>query len=112
MSIEKGRAYFRSLGIEDRVQEFQVSSATVELAAQALGVAPERQGRGLAKQLVRQAIHIARTKRQRALRLDVLGTNLPAQKLYTAMGFQYRTTLKLFYEDTGTTDYLLYELVL
>ena len=38
MSIEKGRAYFRALGLEDRVQEFTVSSATVELAAQALGV--------------------------------------------------------------------------
>ena len=38
MSIEKGRAYFRSLGIENRVIEFTVSSATVELAAQALGV--------------------------------------------------------------------------
>ena len=38
MSIEKGRAYFRALGIEDRVREFSVSSATVELAAQALGV--------------------------------------------------------------------------
>ena len=38
MSIEKGRAYFLALGIEDRVQEFDVSSATVELAAQALGV--------------------------------------------------------------------------
>jgi len=38
MSIERGRAYFRELGIEDRVQEFSVSSATVELAAQALGV--------------------------------------------------------------------------
>ena len=38
MSIEKGRAYFRALGIEDRVREFTVSSATVELAAQALGV--------------------------------------------------------------------------
>lgn len=38
MSIEKGRAYFRELGIEDRVMEFTVSSATVELAAQALGV--------------------------------------------------------------------------
>jgi len=38
MSIEKGRAYFRSLGIEDRVREFNVSSATVELAAQAVGV--------------------------------------------------------------------------
>ena len=38
MSIERGRAYFRSLGIENRVMEFDVSSATVDLAAQALGV--------------------------------------------------------------------------
>ena len=32
MSIEKGRAYFRALGMEDRVIEFTVSSATVETA--------------------------------------------------------------------------------
>ena len=38
MSIEQGRAYFRSLGMEDRVLEFEVSSATVELAAKAIGV--------------------------------------------------------------------------
>ena len=38
MSIEKGRAYFRQFGMEDRVLEFNVSSATVELAALALGV--------------------------------------------------------------------------
>ena len=38
MSIEKGRAYFRQFGMEDRVREFDVSSATVELAALALGV--------------------------------------------------------------------------
>ena len=38
MSIEKGRAHFRALGMEDRVIEFTVSSATVELAAAALGV--------------------------------------------------------------------------
>lgn len=42
MSIEKGREFFRSIGIEDRVQEFSVSSATVELAAEALGVIPAR----------------------------------------------------------------------
>lgn len=42
MSIEKGRAYFRELGIESRVMEFDVSSATVELAAQAVGVEPQR----------------------------------------------------------------------
>ena len=38
MSIEAGRAYFRQFGMENRVQEFTVSSATVDLAAKALGV--------------------------------------------------------------------------
>ena len=37
MSIEKVKAYFRTRGMEDRVLEFTVSSATVELAAIALG---------------------------------------------------------------------------
>ena len=38
MSIENGREYLKQFGVEDRVREFTVSSATVELAAQALGV--------------------------------------------------------------------------
>lgn len=38
MVIEKVRAFFRDLGMEERIQEFDVSSATVELAAQAVGV--------------------------------------------------------------------------
>ena len=42
MSIEIARAYLRSLGYEDRIQEFDVSSATVELAAKAVGVEPAR----------------------------------------------------------------------
>jgi len=42
MSIEKVKAYFKSVGLEDRVMEFPVSSATVELAAQALGCEPCR----------------------------------------------------------------------
>ncbi len=42
MAIEKVREYFKSFGIEDRILEFDVSSATVELAAQAVGCEPER----------------------------------------------------------------------
>ena len=42
MSIEKVRAYFTQLGLQDRILEFDVSSATVELAAQALGVEAKR----------------------------------------------------------------------
>lgn len=36
MSIEKVRDYFKEYGIEDKILEFPVSSATVELAAKAL----------------------------------------------------------------------------
>ncbi len=42
MAIEKVREYFRTLGIEDRILEFDVSSATVDLAAQAVGCEPAR----------------------------------------------------------------------
>ena len=37
MSIERVRDFFKGLGMEDRIREFDVSSATVELAAEALG---------------------------------------------------------------------------
>lgn len=36
MSIEKVRAYFKTKGIDGRIQEFDISSATVPLAAKAL----------------------------------------------------------------------------
>ncbi len=42
MSIERVRAYFKDQNIEDRIQEFEVSSATVELAAAALNCEPQR----------------------------------------------------------------------
>ena len=42
MSIDKVKAYFKTFGMEDQVLEFEVSSATVELAAQAVGCEPAR----------------------------------------------------------------------
>ena len=42
MAIEKVRAYLRERGMEDRIREFDVPSATVELAAQAVGCEPAR----------------------------------------------------------------------
>ena len=47
MSIQKVREYFKGLGIEERIREFEVSSATVELAAIAVGV----EGARIAKSL-------------------------------------------------------------
>ncbi|MCI8553903.1 MAG: YbaK/EbsC family protein [Clostridiales bacterium] len=42
MSAEAVRAYLKQWERDSDIREFTVSSATVELAAQALGVAPER----------------------------------------------------------------------
>lgn len=42
MSIEKVRNYLKEYGLEDRVMEFDQSSATVDLAAEALGVEGDR----------------------------------------------------------------------
>ena len=40
MAIEKVKAYFAEKGMAERILEFDVSSATVELAAKALGCEP------------------------------------------------------------------------
>lgn len=42
MAIEKVREYFKAFGIDGKILEFDVSSATVELAAKALGVEGQR----------------------------------------------------------------------
>ena len=51
MSIEKCRAFFRALGREEDILEFDVSSATVELAAKAVGVEPARIAKTLSFQV-------------------------------------------------------------
>lgn len=48
MAIEKVKEYFTKLGIEDRILELDESSATVLLAAQALGCEPARIAKTLA----------------------------------------------------------------
>lgn len=47
MSIARVREYFGQFGMEERILEFPVSSATVELAAQALGCEPCRIAKSL-----------------------------------------------------------------
>lgn len=56
MSIEKARAYLSGFKVEDRIREFDVSSATVELAAQALGVEGQRIAKTLSFKLGDEAI--------------------------------------------------------
>lgn len=50
MSLEKARAHLAAFGMAERIREFDVSSATVELAAAALHCAPCRIAKTLAFQ--------------------------------------------------------------
>lgn len=74
-----------------------------------LGVHHDFAGRGFAKEMVHYAIKQAEEAGMKAIRLDVLTGNVPAEKLYTGMGFSYVDTLKLFYEDTGRVEFRLFE---
>lgn len=47
MAFEAAKAYLAARGFDDRIHEFTVSSATVELAAQALGTEPARIAKSL-----------------------------------------------------------------
>ena len=42
MSIERAKEHLKKYGLEDKIREFDVSSATVELAAQAIGCESQR----------------------------------------------------------------------
>ncbi len=58
MSIEKVRTYFKEYNIENQILEFPVSSATVELAAQAVGCAPQRIAKTLSFKVEDKAVLI------------------------------------------------------
>ena len=75
----------------------------------ALGIRPSCRGKGCARQMVRFALDHARENGQKVIRLDVLKGNVAAKKLYTGMGFRYLHSLPMYYEDTGWTDFELYE---
>lgn len=58
MAIDKVKEYFREYGMEERVQEFDVSSATVELAAAALHCEPQRIAKTLSFMVENEAVLI------------------------------------------------------
>ncbi|MDL2302367.1 GNAT family N-acetyltransferase [Lachnospiraceae bacterium OttesenSCG-928-D06] len=78
----------------------------------ALGVHPDFFGKGLADKMVREVFSLGKKNGVKVVRLDVLKGNVPAEKLYEKIGFKQINTIQMYYEDTGWTDYELYEYVL
>ena len=74
-----------------------------------LAVCPEYQGRSLSGLILDLAGELAKKHGKKALRLDVLESNLPAQRMYEKAGFVYRGKQRWYAENTGWADFLLYE---
>ena len=52
-----------------------------------LAVTPEYQGKGVSKRMVEAIISLVMEKGKKALRLDTLASNIPAQHMYEKLGF-------------------------
>ena len=76
----------------------------------ALAVDPSIQGKGIGRRLMADIRQAAKQKGKKAIRLDILGTNERAERLYTGVGFRFVAAKEMFYEDTGWTEYKMYEL--
>ena len=74
-----------------------------------LAVCPEYRGRTLGNTILELAGELAKQQGKRAIRLDVLESNLPARYLYEKNGFIFRGKEHWYAENTGWTDFLLYE---
>mgnify|MGYP004476088787 FL=1 len=77
-----------------------------------LMVLPEYQGDGAATAALDEIIKLAADKKKKAVRLDAIGTNVPAQKLYEKYGFANCGTAQEYYESTGETEFVFYEYAL
>lgn len=77
-----------------------------------LCVDPKQQGKGIGKQMVEEAIRLAKNASKKAVRLDALASNIPSHHLYEEKGFVYRGKKNLYAENTGWTDFYFYEYLL
>lgn len=66
---------------------------------------------GVASRMVHHVIETARRSPVKTIRLDVLAGNIPAERVYTKLGFACLDTIPMYYADTGWTNYRLFEYI-
>lgn len=77
---------------------------------QLLAVHPKFRGQHLSVQMMQFMIETAYQNNKKALRLAVVKGNLPAERLYQKVGYQYITEYTIQYKLTGKVTFFLYEM--
>ena len=87
----------------------EVAAAMVVLGHEDFAVGEAFRGLGLGKTALRLLIERERERGSRAIHLDVVKGNLPAERLYERMGFRFLEEREVWYPDTGDLRVALYE---
>ncbi|MDO4405194.1 MAG: GNAT family N-acetyltransferase [Atopobiaceae bacterium] len=74
-----------------------------------LAVHPYVRGKHVSSELIREAVRLSRSWGKRAVHLDVMPGNLAASRVYLREGFSFVCEHEIFYEDTGTIAFEMYE---
>ena len=90
--------------------DWQADLADDEVATvHILAVNPRCQGHGYARAMMRDVICLSNDIGKKAVRLDALACNAPAQRLYETLGFKKRGVCRWYAENTGWFDFYLFE---
>lgn len=114
MSIDRVREYFRQYNMEERIREFDVSSATVALAAKALGCAPARIAKTLSFMVGKQPVLIvaagdvkidnAKYKKQFGIKAKMLSPEQVVELIGHAVGgvcpFGVKEGVKIYLDES------------
>ncbi len=94
---------YHSIEWSQHVDDIQVAVIHI------LAVSPDCQGKGIGSEMIREAVNLAKVNGMKAIRLDALASNTPAQRLYEHLGFEYRGKQHLFAENTSWTDFFFFD---
>lgn len=88
------------------------ADATEVSIVHALGVSPHCQGQGIGSAMMHHVMDCARAAGEKAIRLDLIDLNLPAERVYLSLGFYKCAEVRLFYKEVGWQLFHMYEYAL
>lgn len=96
---------------DDSVWNVKVSWEEV-IAIHTFGVLPEYHSKGISRQMLDYVIEYAKSEGYKAIRLDVMPGNIPAEKLYIRYGFSFIGNFTEIWDDGTEEEFKVYELKL
>ncbi len=115
---EKDGSILSAVAVTHQGEEYHGAAWSVSLeddevfVVHLLCVAPQWQGKGIARMTMQQIMAMSREMGKRVVRLDALACNTPAHRLYESLGFQKRDQRRWYADNVGWADFFLYEFIL